>query len=77
MQNKMVVRVGLVCLVVVVYLVVSQLGWMPKVAGPVAVGLVALIMFWPVKNGPEGGDLGPSRREMLEDIRAEQRARRK
>lgn len=77
MRDSMLVRIGLVCLVVVAYLVISQLGWLPKAAGPIAVALVALVMFWPVKRGPGDGDLGPSRREMLEDIRAEQQARRK
>ena len=54
---------------VALYLIVSQLGWYPTLAGPVAVVLVAVIMFWPRRTGE---DKGPSRSEMLKEIRGEQ-----
>lgn len=79
MNKQLIVRVVLVCVVVALYLVASQTGWHPKFAGPLAVAAVAVVMFWP-KRGSAGGEDGadgaervPSRREMLEEIRAEQR----
>lgn len=69
MNKPLLIRVGLVCLVVAVYLIASEQGWYPKLAGPLAVLAVAAVMFWPRR----GADKGPSRREMLEDIRAEER----
>lgn len=76
MNKQLIVRVVLVCVVVALYLVASQTGWHPKLAGPLAVAAVAVVMFWP-KRGSAGGEDGaervPSRREMLEEIRAEQR----
>lgn len=76
MNKQLIVRVVLVCVVVALYLVASQTGWHPKLAGPLAVAAVAVVMFWP-KRGSAGDEDGaervPSRREMLEEIRAEQR----
>lgn len=69
MDKSLVIRVGLVCLVVVLYLIASQAGFYPKASGPVAVIAVAVIMFWPKGKGV---DRGPSRSEMLRDIRSEQ-----
>ncbi len=69
MDKPLLTRVVLVCVVVALYLIVSQLGWYPTLAGPVAVVLVAVIMFWPRRTGE---DKGPSRSEMLKEIRGEQ-----
>lgn len=79
MNKQLIVRVVLVCVVVALYLVASQTGWHPKLAGPLAVAAVAVVMFWPKRgsaggaDGAEGAERVPSRREMLEEIRAEQR----
>lgn len=82
MNKQLIVRVVLVCVVVALYLVASQTGWHPKFAGPLAVAAVAVVMFWPKRgsaggedgaDGAEGAERVPSRREMLEEIRAEQR----
>lgn len=72
MDKSLVTRVVLVCVVVGLYLVASQSGLYPRLVGPVAVLSVALIMFWPKRDGgAEGGDV-PSRSEMLREIREEQ-----
>lgn len=82
MNKQLIVRVVLVCVVVALDLVASQTGWHPKLAGPLAVAAVAVVMFWPKRgsaggedgaDGAEGAERVPSRREMLEEIRAEQR----
>lgn len=79
MNKQLIVRVVLVCVVVALYLVASQTGWHPKLAGPLAVAAVAVVMFWPKRgsaggaDGADGAERVPSRREMLEEIRAEQR----
>lgn len=82
MNKQLIVRVVLVCVVVALFLVASQMGWHPKLAGPLAVAAVAVVMFWPKRgsaggedgaDGAEGAERVPSRREMLEEIRAEQR----
>ena len=82
MNKQLIVRVVLVCVVVALYLVASQTSWHPKLAGPLAVAAVAVVMFWPKRgsaggedgaDGAEGAERVPSRREMLEEIRAEQR----
>lgn len=82
MNKQLIVRVVLVCVVVALFLVASQTGWHPKLAGPLAVAAVAVVMFWPKRgsaggadgaDGAEGAERVPSRREMLEEIRAEQR----
>lgn len=79
MNKQLIVRVVLVCVVVALYLVASQTGWHPKLAGPLAVAAVAVVMFWPKRgsangeDGAEGAERVPSRRDMLEEIRAEQR----
>ncbi|PLA38531.1 hypothetical protein CYJ46_02315 [Corynebacterium coyleae] len=70
MNKPLVTRIALVCVVVVVFLIASQQGWYPKLAGPLAVVAVAAVMFWPRRDG---GEKGPSRREVLGDIRSEQR----
>lgn len=70
MNRSLIVRFVLVAVVVTLYLIASQAGWYPKLAGPIAVVAVAAVMFWPRRDrGPKG----PSRRELLNDIRAEQR----
>lgn len=70
MNRSLIVRFVLVTVVVALYLIASQAGWYPKLAGPIAVVAVAAVMFWPRRDrGPKG----PSRRELLNDIRAEQR----
>ena len=70
MNKPLMIRFGLVAVIVALYLVASQAGWHPKLAGPLAVLAVAAVMFWPRRGrGPKG----PSRRELLDDIRAEQR----
>ena len=70
MNRSLIVRFVLVTAVVALYLIASQAGWYPKLAGPIAVVAVAAVMFWPRRDrGPKG----PSRRELLNDIRAEQR----
>ena len=70
MNRSLIVRFVLVVVVVALYLIASQAGWYPKLAGPIAVVAVAAVMFWPRRDrGPKG----PSRRELLNDIRAEQR----
>ena len=43
MNKPLLIRVGLVCLVVAVYLVASEQGWYPKLAGPLAVLAVAAV----------------------------------
>lgn len=79
MNKQLIVRVVLVCVVVALFLVASQTGWHPKLAGPLAVAAVAVVMFWPKRgsaggaDGADGAERVPSRREMLEEIRAEQR----
>ncbi len=70
MNRSLIVRFVLVAVVVALYLIASQAGWYPKLAGPIAVVAVAAVMFWPRR---ERGPKGPSRRELLNDIRAEQR----
>lgn len=70
MNRSLIVRFVLVAVVVTLYLIASQAGWYPKLAGPIAVVAVAAVMFWPRR---ERGPKGPSRRELLNDIRAEQR----
>ena len=70
MDKSLVTRFALVCLVVALVLVASQMGWYPKLVGPIAVIAVALIMFWP--RSKNGVDQGPSRSEMLKEIRDEQ-----
>lgn len=70
MNKPLIIRFGLVAVVVALYLVASQAGWYPKLAGPIAVIAVAAVMFWPRRGG---GPKGPSRRELLSDLRAEQR----
>ncbi|AIL97245.1 hypothetical protein [Corynebacterium ureicelerivorans] len=70
MNRSLIVRFVLVAVVVTLFLIASQAGWYPKLAGPIAVVAVAAVMFWPRRDrGPKG----PSRRELLNDIRAEQR----
>ncbi|WP_273407502.1 hypothetical protein [Corynebacterium ureicelerivorans] len=70
MNRSLIVRFVLVAVVVALDLIASQAGWYPKLAGPIAVVAVAAVMFWPRRDrGPKG----PSRRELLNDIRAEQR----
>ena len=70
MNRSLIVRFVLVAVVVALYLIASQASWYPKLAGPIAVAAVAAVMFWPRRDrGPKG----PSRRELLKDIRAEQR----
>lgn len=70
MDKSLVTRFALVCLVVALLLVATQMGWYPKLVGPIAVIAVAVIMFWPKSN--DGADRGPSRSEMLKEIRDEQ-----
>ena len=70
MNKPLIIRFVLVAIVVAIYLVASQAGWYPKLAGPLAVLAVAAVMFWPRR---QSGAKGPSRRELLDDIRAEQR----
>lgn len=70
MNKPLIIRFGLVAVVVALYLVASLAGWYPKLAGPIAVIAVAAVMFWPRRaRGPKG----PSRRELLSELRAEQR----
>lgn len=70
MEKSLATRLVLVCVVVAAVLVATQMGWYPKLVGPIAVIAVALIMFWPRPKG--GADQGPSRSEMLKEIRNEQ-----
>lgn len=70
MNKPLIIRFVLVAIVVAIFLVASQAGWYPKLAGPLAVLAVAAVMFWPRR---QRGPKGPSRRELLDDIRAEQR----
>jgi len=69
-NKPLIIRFALVAVVVAIYLVASEAGWYPKLAGPLAVLTVAAVMFWPRRGG---GPKGPSRRELLDDIRSEQR----
>ncbi|OFT57040.1 hypothetical protein HMPREF3151_08695 [Corynebacterium sp. HMSC05H05] len=69
MNKPLIIRFALVAVVVAIYLVASEAGWYPKLAGPLAVLAVAAVMFWPRRGGPKG----PSRRELLDDIRSESR----
>ena len=70
MNKPLIIRFALVAVVVAIYLVASEAGWYPKLAGPLAVLAVAAVMFGPRRGG---GPKGPSRRELLDDIRSEQR----
>ena len=70
MNKPLVTRIALVCVVVVMFLIASEQGWYPKLSGPLAVVAVAAAMFWPRRVE---GEKGPSLREVLGDIRSEQR----
>ena len=69
MNKPLIIRFALVAVVVAIYLVASEAGWYPKLAGPLAVLAVAAVMVGPRRGGPKG----PSRRELLDDIRSESR----
>ena len=45
MNKPLIIRFALVAVVVAIYLVASEAGWYPKLAGPLAVLAVAAVMF--------------------------------
>ena len=50
MNRSLIVRFVLVAVVVTLFLIASQAGWYPKLAGPIAVVAVAAVMFWPRRD---------------------------
>ncbi|OFP34703.1 MULTISPECIES: hypothetical protein [unclassified Corynebacterium] len=47
MDKDLITRVVLVVVTVALYLVASEVGFHPTIAAPIAVAIVALVMFWP------------------------------
>lgn len=70
MDKDLLTRVGLVVATVVLYLIATRVDFYPTVVAPIAVVIVAVVMFWPRRS--ETADT-TSTREEIRHLREETR----
>lgn len=68
MDKDLLTRVGLVVATVALYLIASRVEFYPSVVAPIAVVIVAVVMFWP-RRGDSAEK--PTTREEIRHIREE------
>ncbi|AQQ15651.1 hypothetical protein CGLAU_08480 [Corynebacterium glaucum] len=70
MDKDLLTRVGLVIATVVLYLIATRVDFYPTVVAPVAVIVVAVIMFWP-RRSKAADTTTTSTREEIRHLREE------